>query len=130
MSGFEPRNDGRLDPVDGAPEAAALVAFVRAHQAAVWRYLRVLGCEPDDADDLTQDTFVAVLSRSVHDLPSDRARSYVLTTARNELRKAMRRARLRCAVIGRLRGKPFHATSAIEIETTTFGTNPLRGTSA
>ena len=27
------------------------------HQAGVWRYLRYVGCEPPEADDLTQDTF-------------------------------------------------------------------------
>ena len=36
-------------------------ALVRRHQASVWRFLRFLGCPPDVADDLTQDTFVRLL---------------------------------------------------------------------
>ena len=35
--------------------------LIRDYQAGVWRYLRVLGCEPALADDLTQDTFLAIL---------------------------------------------------------------------
>ena len=33
------------------------------HQAGVWRFLRAAGCEPNLADDLTQEAFVMVLQR-------------------------------------------------------------------
>ncbi len=38
-------------------------ALVNRHQRGVWRYLRVLGCDAATADDLTQETFLRVLSR-------------------------------------------------------------------
>lgn len=38
-------------------------AFVREHQEPVWRYLRLLGAAPHDADDLLQETLVRFLSR-------------------------------------------------------------------
>ena len=38
-----------------------LADLVRQHQAGVWRYLRFLGCDRPLADDLTQETFLAVL---------------------------------------------------------------------
>ena len=31
------------------------VAFIRRHQAAVWRFLRVLGCTPDEASRLADE---------------------------------------------------------------------------
>jgi len=41
-------------------DAATLIA---EHQQGVWRYLRAIGCDASLADDLTQETFVAVLRR-------------------------------------------------------------------
>lgn len=38
-------------------------SFVREHQTAVWRYLRLLGADPATADDLLQDTFLRFLRR-------------------------------------------------------------------
>lgn len=48
------------DSSDVAWDAESLIA---EHQLGVWRYLRAIGCDPALADDLTQDTFVAVLKR-------------------------------------------------------------------
>lgn len=39
---------------------AEFARIVREHQAGVWRYLRLLGCEASSADDLTQETFLAL----------------------------------------------------------------------
>ena len=41
-----------------------LEQMMHEHQADVWRYLRMLGCELSRADDLVQDTFVAMIGRS------------------------------------------------------------------
>jgi RNA polymerase sigma-70 factor (ECF subfamily) len=62
-----------------------LAALVRAHQAQLWRYLRFLGCEPSLAEDLTQETFLALVRRppvleNVAALPA-----YLRTIARNLL---------------------------------------------
>lgn len=56
--------------------------LIRDHQAAIWRYLRFLGCEPGDADDLTQETFLAVVDRPVHRFGEGGARAYLRTVAR------------------------------------------------
>jgi RNA polymerase sigma-70 factor, ECF subfamily len=37
--------------------------LIDQYQLKIWRYLRILGCDETLADDLTQDTFVAVLRR-------------------------------------------------------------------
>jgi RNA polymerase sigma-70 factor, ECF subfamily len=62
-----------------------LASVVREHQADVWRYLRYLGAAAEDADDLTQETFVAV-ARTPFELrsPGETA-AYLRTAARNQL---------------------------------------------
>lgn len=65
---------------------------MRAHQAAVWRYLRFLGAAPDEADDLTQETFVAVLHRDLESWPGAEALAYLRRVARNALLRRLERA--------------------------------------
>jgi RNA polymerase sigma-70 factor (ECF subfamily) len=70
---------------------ANLAQLVREHQADVWRYLRYLGAPAPDADDLTQETFLA-LARSdfqAHSPPQTAA--YLRTVARNQLLMLRRR---------------------------------------
>ncbi len=63
----------------------ALADLVRAHQAMVWRYLRLLGGTPEEADDLTQDAFVraAEALRDGEELRHPKA--YLRSVARNAL---------------------------------------------
>ncbi len=56
------------------------------HQHGVWRYLRMLGCDAATADDLTQETFLRVLSRDNFVQHNDAATSgYLRRTAYNLL---------------------------------------------
>jgi RNA polymerase sigma-70 factor, ECF subfamily len=57
--------------------------LARDHQAGLWRYLRFLGCSPELADDLTQETFVAVLKQPFEDRDPRATNAYLRTTARN-----------------------------------------------
>ena len=68
--------------VDRQAEVAALV---RSHQAGVWRYLRYLGCPAAEADDLTQDTFLAVFRDGFEDRSAEQTAAYLRTVARNRL---------------------------------------------
>jgi RNA polymerase sigma-70 factor (ECF subfamily) len=62
-----------------------LADLVREHQAEVWRYLRYIGARADDADDLTQETFLSV-ARSPFGVRSPReTAAYLRTAARNQL---------------------------------------------
>lgn len=83
-----------------------LEALVRAHQAGVWRYLRSLGCASDQADDLTQDTFLVALDKGFEDSDDAATRAYLRRTARflwlRGQRKARRRAELLAAAVDRL----------------------------
>jgi len=67
--------------------------LVREHQADVWRYLRFLGCDESQADDLTQETFLAVLRKPFEDRGRIQAAAYLRTVARRQLLMAVRKMR-------------------------------------
>ena len=77
-------------PASGAPFGAATV---RAHQAAIWRYLRVLGANDDEADDLAQETFVVLLRTPFVAQAEGALRTWLRTTARNLFLSHCRRRR-------------------------------------
>ncbi len=88
----EPRSPELLSPELPTPELAdsslspaALASLIDQHQGDVWRYLRYLGAASADADDLTQETFLA-LSRSKFQQRSQRETgTYLRRVARNQL---------------------------------------------
>lgn len=82
----EPSGGAVADPADAA-------ALVHAHQGMVWRYLRLCGADPHEADDLMQDTFVAFLtgSRLLAELASPEG--FLRGIARHLLLAARRRSR-------------------------------------
>src|SRR5687767_12307326 len=57
------------------------VRLIQVYQAGVWRYLRVLGCEASLADDLTQETFLAILNRPFEDVSATATAAYLRKTA-------------------------------------------------
>ncbi len=90
-----------MDPLNPLPHripdaamSADRTAFERLvveNQAMVWRYLRFLGCAPTDADDLTQETFLAVLGRSIDRFGDDGARAYLRRVAKHAWLKRLER---------------------------------------
>jgi RNA polymerase sigma-70 factor (ECF subfamily) len=62
-----------------------LERLVREHQADVWRYLRYLGAAADDADDLTQETFLAIARTPFEVRSRGETAAYLRTAARNQL---------------------------------------------
>ncbi len=73
------------------------VRLIQTHQAGVWRYLRYLGCDEAQADDLTQEAFLRVWRSSYEDRGPKRAAAYLRRVARNALIDAARKARVRPA---------------------------------
>jgi RNA polymerase sigma-70 factor (ECF subfamily) len=71
--------------------ATDLAALVRQHQADVWRYLRYLGAAASDADDLTQETFLAVARSEFIEQSPQQTAAYLRTVARNQLLMLRRR---------------------------------------
>lgn len=74
-------------------ERVTAAELVQRHQADVWRYLRLLGCEASLADDLTQETFLEVLRRPLVDRGPAAAGVYLRKVARNRLLMAVRKTR-------------------------------------
>jgi len=59
-------------------------ALVREHQAALWRYLRVLGCSAVEAEDLAQEAFLALLHARLSAGSAGGVRGWLRATARNQ----------------------------------------------
>ncbi|XZE44207.1 RNA polymerase sigma factor [Pirellulaceae bacterium SH467] len=55
--------------------------LIQEYQASVWRYLRAMGCEQSLADDLTQETFIAVLRRPFVQISPSATASYLRRVA-------------------------------------------------
>lgn len=79
-----------------APTSQAIgydpVRLIETYQAGVWRYLRALGCDAALAEDLTQDTFLAVLQRPFQDINPAATAVYLRKTAFNLFISHQRRA--------------------------------------
>jgi RNA polymerase sigma-70 factor (ECF subfamily) len=65
--------------------------LILEHQAGVWRFLRAAGCEPNLADDLTQESFVMVLQRPFVEYSRAATASYLRRVAMNLLINLRRR---------------------------------------
>ncbi|MFN3243382.1 MAG: RNA polymerase sigma factor [Planctomycetota bacterium] len=57
-------------------------AFVDRHLRPVWRYLRMHGATPHEADDLAQETFVTALQKGALDLEPAAAWTFLRRSAR------------------------------------------------
>jgi RNA polymerase sigma-70 factor (ECF subfamily) len=66
----------------GPPELASLV---HRHQAGVWRYVRFLGADTAEADDLTQETFLALARAEFVERDDRQTAGYLRVVARNQL---------------------------------------------
>ena len=69
--------------------------LVATHQEPVWRYLRFLGAEGHQAEDLLQETFLAVWKQPFEVRDPGSTRGYLFTVARNQFLMAARRQRVR-----------------------------------
>ena len=76
---------------DPPQQAFDLARLVHQHQADVWRYLRFLGASTEDADDLTQETFLAVGRTPFEERSRGETAGYLRTAARNQLLMLRRR---------------------------------------
>ena len=66
--------------------------LVCTYQAGIWRYLRSLGCDASQADDLTQETFLAVLQAQFDHFSETSTRAYLKRIAFNAFISLKRRS--------------------------------------
>lgn len=72
-------------------EGAAFKEFVERHQASVFRFIQTLTSERADAEDALQETFLAAWRSAATFRGDASARAWVLTIARNAVRRQHRR---------------------------------------
>lgn len=89
---------GSIEAVTAARQTNDVARLIREHQAGVWRYVRYLGAERGEADELVQEVFLAVMRRPFDVRSRRETASYLRTTARRRLlmlrRKQGREAQL------------------------------------
>ncbi|MCB9935586.1 MAG: sigma-70 family RNA polymerase sigma factor [Planctomycetes bacterium] len=78
-------------PMTTAEHGIDLADLMREHQAGVWRFLRALGAEPNLADDITQETFLAVYRKPFEQRSRGQTIAYLRIVAKNLFLKARRR---------------------------------------
>jgi RNA polymerase sigma-70 factor (ECF subfamily) len=88
-----------MTAIEEPPQAATppaeqpidLSTLVRRHQAGVWRYVRFLGADGTEADDLTQETFLALARGQFVERDERQTAGYLRVVARNQLMALRRR---------------------------------------
>ena len=66
-------------------EPTDLASLVERHKAGVWRYVRFLGADTTEADDLTQETFCALARGQFVERDERQTAGYLRVVARNQL---------------------------------------------
>ena len=89
----------RLAIAAGSGDRAALTAFIQATQRDVWRYL-AFHAGPREADDLTQETFLRVLTALPRFQGRSSARTWLLSIARRVVVDHLRHRASRPRTIG------------------------------
>lgn len=78
-------------PIAPPTETDKFAQLVASHQSQVWRYVRYLGADSIEADDLVQETFLAIYRSDFIEQGEQQTASYLRTTARNQLLMLRRR---------------------------------------
>lgn len=91
-----------------------LADLVREHQAGVWRYLRYLGADPPEVDDLTQETFLAVTRAPFEDRCPRQTAAFLRSVAGNQLRMLRRRQKRECECVSLEAAEAVWAKAAVD----------------
>lgn len=81
--------------ITGAVTHDPTTSFVEAHQHALWRWLRALGCDTGSAEEHIQDALLAGLANGVEIWPPAEARLWLRRAAKNLFFMQLRRERRR-----------------------------------
>ena len=71
--------------------AKQLDSIVKAHQSELWSFLRYLGCDPDEASDLAQETFLGLLEGGFDERNPRSTSAYLRRSAERLLLARLRR---------------------------------------
>lgn len=73
------------EPPPQTAQPLDLASLVHRHQAGVWRYVRFLGADTSEADDVTQETFLALARAEFVERDERQTAGYLRVVARNQL---------------------------------------------
>ena len=88
---MNPPDDPSLLRAAAAGDCDAFETFVGRHQASVYRLARAMTADADEAEDVLQETFLAAWKSAGSFRGSGSARAWILTIARNAVRRSRRR---------------------------------------
>src|SRR5688500_7823034 len=75
-----------------SPSGIDPAALIQTYQVGLWRYLRAMGCDAAQAEDLTQETFLSVLQKPFQDMGPLATSAYLRKVAYNLFISFQRRA--------------------------------------
>jgi RNA polymerase sigma-70 factor, ECF subfamily len=78
---------------------AELAELVHTYQAGLWRYVRYLGADAQEADDLVQETFLIIHRDGFEHRSPSETNAYLRTVARNRLFTLRRTQRRRITTV-------------------------------
>lgn len=92
-----------MQPGDARPDSIGCAGIepgqlIQQYQQGVWRYLRSLGCSHQLADDLTQETFLAVLQKPFEYISPSATACYLRRVAYHLLVEDRRRSSRQCVL--------------------------------
>jgi RNA polymerase sigma-70 factor (ECF subfamily) len=82
-------------------KSPSIEQIIRAHQRDVWRFLLALGCEPAEAEDISQEVFVGVFRGGFEYRGEAETAAYLRKAAKNRFISTVRR-RKRAPVVRNL----------------------------
>ncbi|MCA8916559.1 MAG: RNA polymerase sigma factor [Planctomycetes bacterium] len=80
------------------PKTPTNEELILAHQDSVWRFLVSIGCEPNLADDLTQETFLQVLGDGFEYRGPHETAGWLLRVAKHQFIDSVRKKKLKLGV--------------------------------
>lgn len=98
----------------------ALIAVISLHQQTVYNFFARMGCDPQQAEDYAQETFVRLYQHAASYSPQAKLTTYLLTIARNCLIDHARRRKMREAALSGQEAAPRDASPALQAERREF----------
>jgi RNA polymerase sigma-70 factor (ECF subfamily) len=96
-------------------EYVQFACFYATNQARLWAYLRRLGADPSQAQDIAQDAFMRWMESPAASWPAERARPYLFAIASNLLTDAWRRRRYEVSWDDELHGESTEEANLVAI---------------
>lgn len=120
---LEKQEAARLMAAMASGDEDALVAVINLYQQPVYNFLARMGCDPQQAEDYAQETFVRLYQHAASYTPQAKLITYLLTIARNCLIDHARRRKMRESALSGQEAAPRDVSPALQAERSEFRRN-------